>query len=143
MEESRAVLGPSWSLLGGSWGLPGGILRPLGGGLLGSVGGVCWGYVAAANFLDDCLSDFGPIWDQKASKIDPKMFKNKCCGNIPPTDHSKRPQECPKRPQDLPKRPQDLHKRHQNRPKRPSDPVKKPPKPSQFMHSYTYKISRL
>ena len=62
-----------------SWGLPGGILRPLEGvlgplgALLEPLGVVCWGYVAAANFLDDFWFDLGPIL---GSKRLPKSTQN-------------------------------------------------------------------
>ena len=74
-----SLLEPLGSLLGGSGGLPGWILRPLGGvleplgALLGPLGVVCWGYVAAANFLDDFWFDLGAIL---GSKRLPKSTQN-------------------------------------------------------------------
>ena len=61
-------------------------------------------WIVLEPILEPFWEAFGP---QDRSKIEPKIIKQISCGNIPPTDHSKRPQECPKRPQDLPKRPQD------------------------------------
>ena len=79
MEESRAVLGPSWEPLGrvlgaswrdleGSWGGLGAL-----GALLGPLGVVFWGYVAAANLFYDFWFDFGPIL---GSKRLPKSTQN-------------------------------------------------------------------
>ena len=70
-------------------------------------------------FWDPLWVDFGSLLgpNQDRTKIEPKIVKKISCGNIPPTDHSKRPQARPKRPQDFSKRPQ--------------DPPRKPPRPSQ------------
>ena len=92
-EVTLRSLGRSWIPLGASWeplgrvlGASWGILRPLGevlgplGALLGPLGVVCWGYVAAASFLNDFWFDFGPIlgskrlpkWVQNGSQNGPK-----------------------------------------------------------------------
>ena len=84
-EVTLRSLGRSWIPLGASWeplgrvlGASWGILRPLGevgplGALLGPLGVVCWGYVAAASFLNDFWFDFGPIL---GSKRLPKWVQN-------------------------------------------------------------------
>ena len=86
-EESRAVLGPSWSLLGGSWGLPEGSWGLLGmsWGLLGhswgllewSVGGMLPQLIFLMIFGSILDRSWGPKGSQNGSKMGPKTVQNR------------------------------------------------------------------